>query len=261
MVKKSVRSVASGLVVLALLVALLLPAAPPARAQGIPVIDNMNNINMILAFAQRVLSYVNQLLNYANQIAELRDWYFELKRIAAGQFAGAFASSWRVRNLHACSWANRLTDALSGGKGEAGAYYEGVLKALVNGCGDELPKAFQALDVQRRKIENATIEAITTVGASHQDLGSIDSKVTALTKAAGASDDALTTQKALAQKTAAAAALALAINRDIQRQQDALIQVLAADLATTRDDQVAILNQEILRQQYWGRYAEELGAQ
>jgi hypothetical protein len=260
MLKKALRRIGSGLVVLALVLAILLPTAPPARSQGIPVIDNMNNVNMVLAFAQRILSYVNQVMGYLNQIAELRDWYYELKRIAAGQFSGTYGSSWRPRNVHACPWANKLTDALAGHKAEDSAYYAGVLRALVSGCGDDLPKAFQALDIQRRKIENATIEAITTVGASHNDLGSIDSKVNALTKDAGASDDDATTQKALAQKTTAAAAVALAINRNIQRQQDALIQMLAADLASTRDEQVTILNQEILRQQYWNKYAEEIGA-
>ncbi|MBN1442879.1 MAG: hypothetical protein JXA90_09225 [Planctomycetes bacterium] len=261
MLRRAARVVVSAVVVLALVVAVLvLPPAPPAVAQGIPVIDNMNNINMVLAFAQRILSYANQLLGYWNQIQELRDWYYELKRIAAGNFGGVYGSSWVPRNVHSCTWAQNLTSALGGGKGESTAYFDSVLKAAVSGCGNDLPQPFQALDIQRRKVENATIEAITTVGASHRDLGSIDAAVNALTKAAGATSDEETSQKALAQKTAAAAAAALAINRDIQRQQDALIQLMAAEMAAIRDDQVVILNQELLRQGYWGRYLEELGA-
>lgn len=254
------RRLRSTLLVLVLVATSLLPAPPPARSIGIPVIDITQMGNMILAFAQRVMAYATQVMSYMEQIAELRDWYLEMKAIAAGNFAGIYGSSWRPRNLFNCSWARQYTDALSGGAGEDAAYYAGVLQSLVTDCGGDLPKPYQPIDIHRRKIENATVEALATVGASHKDLGSIDTVVNKLTKDAGATDEENTRMKALAQKTASAAAVAIAINRNIQRQQDAMIQLLAADLAATRDEQTALINREIERQSSWAQYRVLIGA-
>ncbi|MBN1442880.1 MAG: hypothetical protein JXA90_09230 [Planctomycetes bacterium] len=262
------RNVRRG-ILLALVVCLLatLVTPPPSTEAAmtmIPVMDMMNSVNMVLAFAQRLMSYVTQVLQYYNRIEKYELMVKEWTGIGLGKFSFNSQGAWLISDFFGCNWSRLYTEALNKppvGPEASFAYFEGVLKSLVNGCGAIFENEnAKALDRLRRKIENASVEAIQTVGTSKADARHLDESIGPLMKRITDNGSGEKTTTAVAQKLAAATALNLPQLRNIQRQQDAMIQIVAARAAIRREAQVAILNDELLRQSYWGRYQQEVGA-
>jgi conjugal transfer/entry exclusion protein len=256
-------------ILIALVFCLLLPAIlppPPAEAAMtmIPVMDFMNNINMVLAWAQRLMAYVTQVLQYYNRVQKYRSMVQEWTGIGLGKYGFSARGAWLVTDFFGCNWSNQYTHAINADPGSpdaADAYMLGVVKALVPGCGDTFTSEnARALDRLRRKIENATIDAIHTAGVSKSDARHIDEQIGPLMSRATSNTSTENTTTAIAQKLFATHALNLALLRNIQRQQDALIQLYAARAAAKREAQVATLNDERRRQDYWNQYAAEVGA-
>ena len=252
-------------VVVCLLVALFTPPPPAAAVTMIPVMDLMNNINMVLAWAQRLAAYLTQVLQYYNRLERYKSMVQEWTGIGLGKYAFSTRPAWLVTDFFGCEWSKLYTHAINadlGAPDAADAYLKSVLRSLVPGCGDGLPSEnARALDRLRRKIENATVEALQSTGVSKSDARHIDEQIGPLMSRATATGAEENTTSAVAQKLFAAQALNLALLRNIQRQQNALIQLYAARAATKREAQVAILNAEHRRRDYWNQYAAEVGAQ
>jgi hypothetical protein len=263
--RKNVRQGILVVLVVCLLAAFL---TPPPRAEAvtmIPVMDLMNNINMVLAWAQRLAAYVTQVLQYYNRLEKYKSMVQEWTGIGLGKFAFSTRPAWLVTDYFGCEWSRLYTHAINADPGSpdaADAYLRSVLKSLVPGCGAALPSEnARALDRLRRKIENATVEALQSTGVSKSDARHIDEAIGPLMTRATATGADENTTTAVAQKLFAAEALNLPLLRNIQRQQNALIQLYAARAAAKREAQVAILNEERRRRDYWNEYAAELGAQ
>jgi hypothetical protein len=247
------------------LIATVLPSPPTSEAiTMIPIMDLTQGGNMILAFAQRVMAYATQLLQYYNRYNLYRSRLEEWTGLNPGRYAFRGRPAWLVTDLFGCKWSGQYNDAINatpGAPDAAAAYKLGIVASRVLDCGASLPNDnWRALDRQRRKIENATVEALHTAGISKSDARHIDEQVGPLIDRIGSGGSTETSEKAIAQKNFAAHALNLPFLRNIQRQQDAIIQLQAARLAVRRDAQTAAINDYLLTQQSLPEYRALIGA-
>jgi hypothetical protein len=243
---KTILARTAPLAVVALLV------AGPAGAQ-IGVYDAKADLNAGHQYLKMVQDAVRQ--------AQMLQMHIDaLRHINPARAMAHYAGSWAPVNLFSCSpWARMYRNTLNLGTGEVEAYLASVVPAAVQ-CNSTLPPLYDAIDRQRKKLDNAAIDAMTALGVSRTDLRREDESFGAAMAFSHAGGEDERAETALLQKLAINTAHALPALRNLQRQNDALLQLLLAQAALYRDAQTEIVNGQLRREEIWDSYRAAIGA-
>jgi hypothetical protein len=226
----------------------------------IPVTDSINHIDNQLNQQTQWQELLKMIDDARRQQQMLQMRMDELRHFNMGRAMAHYAGSWAPVNLFSCSpWARLYRDTLNSGEGNVEAYLASVVPSAVQ-CNSLLPPLFDAIDRQRKKLDNAAIDAMAALGVSRTDLRRQDETFGFLMATSTASAELDRTEKALLQKMTANTASALPALRNLQRQNDALLQLFLAQVAIQRDAQADVVNEQLRREAIWDSYRAAIGA-